>query len=413
MPVAAAPGEPLPALPAASPDRYSAGVARDPAEVPDQGEPTLTPSDRALHDRARESARAGRYFEAKTLLGRLAVAYPESDVLVAQYNAVVARMDAAQAEAKAELEAAPPTALPAPPASYTLAREASVPDPVVPKLVKASERKNEITDEAGWFDKNGLSLPIYYVPPRGHVFFAPGAVRTRTVVDTLRGFAFSEYEPAARFLKTPLPLEIPLRYGTASLQHAIDSGAYRIAVYGDEVVAVFDAATRRRVALFDLTAFAHPPADKPGTVKVGEATLTTPEGTQRADLVRRTHTVTHDVRFALADAGVLYIAHGNLSSAKDNQGQNGYVSAIDLASKQLLWRSAPLVANAGSFALVRGALVTGYGFTAEPDFVYVLERKTGKVAQKIPVRTGPEEFVLKDGRLFVRTYDTDLVFDAR
>ena len=58
-------------------------------------------------------------------------------------------------------------------------------------------------------------------------------------------------------------------------------------------------------------------------------------------------------------------------------------------------------------------IVAGYGFTAEPDFVVVLDRATGAVQQRIKVPSGPEVFALVGERLYVRTYDRDLVFSVK
>jgi len=55
-------------------------------------------------------------------------------------------------------------------------------------------------------------------------------------------------------------------------------------------------------------------------------------------------------------------------------------------------------------------VVCGYGFTAEPDALFVLDRATGKTAARVPLPSGPAQLVLKDGTLFVRTYDHDLTF---
>jgi hypothetical protein len=76
----------------------------------------------------------------------------------------------------------------------------------------------------------------------------------------------------------------------------------------------------------------------------------------------------------------------------------------------VLWRSRPLVANAASFIVVGDVLITGYGFTAEPDFLYLLNRRSGAVIQTIPLRSGPEYLALKKDVLLVRTYNTDAVF---
>ncbi len=99
--------------------------------------------------------------------------------------------------------------------------------------------------------------------------------------------------------------------------------------------------------------------------------------------------------------------------ANESGGKNGYFAAYDARSGELLWVSDPLTGNAGEALVSGGSIVTGYGFTAEPDFVFVLDLATGKTEQKIPVKSGPELMRLKDDRLFVRTYDTDYVFKSK
>jgi hypothetical protein len=177
-------------------------------------------------------------------------------------------------------------------------------------------------------------------------------------------------------------------------------------------LAVFDGPERVK-ALFDLEAFRHPPADRATPVVVGKATLTTPERTESADLTVDVHSITLDLKFALAAEGALYVEHAANAYAKESRNQTAYISALGLEDGALMWRSAPLVANANTFALSRGGVVCGYGFTAEPDFLFVLDRATGKTKQKVPVRTGPEEILATGRGLYVRTYDTDLVFDLK
>ena len=57
-----------------------------------------------------------------------------------------------------------------------------------------------------------------------------------------------------------------------------------------------------------------------------------------------------------------------------------------------------------------GAILSGYGFTAEPDFLFVLDRASGRVLSKVKVASGPDYLIEKDGDLLVRTYDHDYVF---
>jgi hypothetical protein len=54
-------------------------------------------------------------------------------------------------------------------------------------------------------------------------------------------------------------------------------------------------------------------------------------------------------------------------------------------------------------------LVTGYGFTAEPDFLYLLDRKTGRVLDRLELPTAPEVVKLRGNRVHVRTHDGTVV----
>ena len=103
--------------------------------------------------------------------------------------------------------------------------------------------------------------------------------------------------------------------------------------------------------------------------------------------------------------GVLYVQNGHLTYARSSYGQNAYVTAFDAKSKQRLWRSKALVANAQTFAVTPGYLIAGYGFTAEPDWLYLLDRRTGRVVERLGLPSAPEN-ITRRGKLFVvRTYD--------
>ncbi|KYF84770.1 hypothetical protein BE11_05910 [Sorangium cellulosum] len=252
-----------------------------------------------------------------------------------------------------------------PPFGETLVRPAPAGSSAAPRLVKVAEQKNAITDVAAWFTRNGLSLPTLQVPN------AP------------------ESDAAA------LPSFVPARYGDYALVKAIDHGDHLALLYGSSfndarLVAIVDAA-RKVVAFLDFESYLTPPEIAPGEAEF----------------------VQGQVGWVVARDGVLYVSSGHRTYAASSKGKNAFLSAIDLASGQLLWQSAPLVCNAENFVLHGDHLLCGYGFTAEPDFLYVLERATGKVVSKLPIKSGPEYLVEKGGKLFVRTYDTDYVFDIR
>jgi hypothetical protein len=108
--------------------------------------------------------------------------------------------------------------------------------------------------------------------------------------------------------------------------------------------------------------------------------------------------------------GTLYVEHAHSTFARSSRGLNAYLTALDPATGALRWRSRPLVANAATFAVVGDAIVSGYGFSQEPDFLYVLDRGGGAIVQRIPLPSNPEYVIRKGSLVYVRTYDHDLVF---
>jgi hypothetical protein len=119
-----------------------------------------------------------------------------------------------------------------------------------------------------------------------------------------------------------------------------------------------------------------------------------------------------EVMFGQLVGSTLILELGYNGYAKDSAGRNAYVAAYDSTTGALLWSSEPLVGNASEALVSGGSLVVGYGFTAEPDALFVLDLATGTVEQKIPVKSAPELMRLKGDRLFVRSYDTDYVFKS-
>lgn len=91
--------------------------------------------------------------------------------------------------------------------------------------------------------------------------------------------------------------------------------------------------------------------------------------------------------------------------------KTGYLVALDLESGQVLWTTGNLTAAYTGFLVYKDVILAGYGFTDEPDFLYVINRHNGKVAQKIKLKTGHDHIVAKKDRLYVRTYDTDYLFE--
>jgi hypothetical protein len=181
------------------------------------------------------------------------------------------------------------------------------------------------------------------------------------------------------------PSWAPRVYRGAELEGTVRQGGKLFLVYAGRYIL---GATARNQAVryaFDLTAFTRPP--------------------NRSEF--------EPVTWAREVDGVLYVSNSHLTYASQTKGRNAYLTAIDLAPKKTLWRSPALVANARTFVVTGGLIVAGYGFTAEPDFLYLLDRRTGKVLDRLPVTSAPEIVKLRGDLLHVRTYDRQLVVKLR
>lgn len=234
-----------------------------------------------------------------------------------------------------------------------------------PRLVQRSSSRNGIIDRQQWLGKHGAHFPQ----------------RPRTLQDAQRrvgGFAV----PGA-----PVP-QVPPRYGRAELSRVLAHGDHHALIYQGRYLIIVDGG--EPWASFDLSRFV-----APGAVRDAEwAQFATQEVTwaERAD-------------------GVVYVCNGGGSYAKEVYGKKGFVSALDRRGR-LIWRSEPLICNA-NFVLKGRYLITGYGFTDEPDRVAVLDRQTGKTVSRTPVSSAPQILVLEGETLHLRAYDTDYVFDLR
>lgn len=352
-PTAVTPGERPPAEPPA------------PRQVAVQGPGSeLPPALAATRVRGIEWMDAGRFDLAREAFAEVLDGAPGNLAAQALYDGATAAMLAAQRDSAAAFANRDALRIAEPPWEYTLRRAVPLASPgPPPRLVQASQARNAITDDADWFQRNQLELPEYEVP------------------NPMRGQVGS------------LPPSIPPSFGKFLLVQAIRQGPYHILFYGPDYsggrfVAVQRAEGGEIVALLDFEAWQYAPKSAPAERMFVD---------QRAI-------------WAAVEDGVLYLSFGHHTYARSSGGQNAYLSALDLASGELLWRSAPLVAGAATFVIRGGAIITGYGFTAEPDALYVLDRATGRTLSKTRVKSGPNYLLLREGRLFVRCYDQDYEF---
>lgn len=287
---------------------------------------------------------------------------------------------AAPSKAAAPVESAPMSrpepalvTLAAPPFKYTLVREVPVSQGPEPALKKISNKRNAITDDAAWFATHGLSLPVWETP---------SSFGTST---------------------SALPSHVPDAYRGEAIQGAIQGKSKVTSKGSDLSIAIYAAsgADRRVVVVrdavgdalgaFDFGAYRHGPKDVPADRMFSE----------------------QEVTWAQVQDGVLFACTSHLTYARSSGGLNAFITAIELSSGELMWQSQPLVCNSRNFLLRDGWIITGYGFTAEPDFLYVLDARTGKVASTIKLKSGPSVILAKSDELYVRTYNRDYVFELR
>ncbi len=116
------------------------------------------------------------------------------------------------------------------------------------------------------------------------------------------------------------------------------------------------------------------------------------------------------IKWVTIEDGVLYVSHSHGSYADSSNNMNAYITAINLSDMSVLWRTDALVSNSTDFLIVDDVIISGYGFTDEPDFLYQIDRNTGKTIDKILLKSAPEYIIKKDAIIYVRTYHTDYQF---
>ena len=88
-----------------------------------------------------------------------------------------------------------------------------------------------------------------------------------------------------------------------------------------------------------------------------------------------------------------------------------FMFAYDLEQDKLLWRSADQSYNSMNFVVKGDVILCGYGFTAEDDYLYQINRNTGEILDRLKLKKKPDLLVEQDGKLYVHTYSYDYVID--
>jgi hypothetical protein len=158
-----------------------------------------------------------------------------------------------------------------------------------------------------------------------------------------------------------------------------------LVVYGTGVIAGFAPRGARKYA-YDLSSFGFPP----------KALVPRAYGPQ-------------EIAWARQLGRLLIVQTNHLGYASDSGGRNGYLTGIDLDTGEVRWRSPALVANARNFVVTRGLIVSGYGFTKEKDWLYLVDPATGEVRDRLALPSAAERISVSGDRIVVRCYDARVV----
>lgn len=254
-----------------------------------------------------------------------------------------------ESEDKSEVDNGP-ILMPAPPFSYYIADNAIIKEISPIKLKMISSEPNKITDIKDWFANNHLSLTSGKENAESS---SEGADTTPTVFED--GNYLYEIEEA------------------------------------DNILNIYDAASNNLLYSLDFSNYIESPEYKE----------------EDYDFVQQ------KIKWAAIKDDILYVSHSHNTYAESSNNMNAYITAINLEDRSILWRSDALVCNSVNFLIIDDVIISGYGFTAEPDYLYQINRYTGKVLDKILLKTAPEYLIEKTSVLYVRTYNTDYQFTVQ
>lgn len=113
----------------------------------------------------------------------------------------------------------------------------------------------------------------------------------------------------------------------------------------------------------------------------------------------------NDLTTVERDGTALWFSLGFNGYAREFNGKGCRIVAVDLCAGKVRWVSPDLRSN-GPVMAYGEYLITAYGFTAEPDYLYVFDKRTGHQVQRLGLAKAAEEFAVVRDRLMVRTYDS-------
>ncbi len=107
--------------------------------------------------------------------------------------------------------------------------------------------------------------------------------------------------------------------------------------------------------------------------------------------------------------GMLYFNEACATYSDEVDGQCSYLSRVNPEAAALEWRTPPLTSN-NIFIFHGPYVIAGYGFTAEPDNLYIIDQQSGEVVNEANLDSAHEYMEVKNGILHVVTYRSVYTF---
>lgn len=258
-----------------------------------------------------------------------------------------------------------PVSLEEPPFTYYCSATIQAEEAKPIRLRDQSKKNSHVDEDMDWFQNNQLSTNRYYV--------------------TWNGFEVADEE---------LPDQIAWEVDGLILTMAFHDDNYIYCTYGANyaegyILNIYDLETQDQLDSLDFSNYRY----------------VTEYVEEDYDYIQQY------INWAAVKDGILYVSNTHSTYAYSSKGMNAYITAIDLSNHEILWRTDPLVSNAGNFLILDDVILSGYGFTAEDDYLYQINRKNGEVMDQMKLPTAPYYLMRKENTLYVRTYNSDLTYE--
>ncbi len=119
-------------------------------------------------------------------------------------------------------------------------------------------------------------------------------------------------------------------------------------------------------------------------------------------LTRPDHLEIQDIRYS---EGKLYFNEACQSYSREAEGRCSSVVRLDPRRGEVEWRTPPLTSN-NIFLPYGPYIIAGYGFSGEPDHLYLIERNSGESVARQELDSAHSYLEVKDGQLVVVTYNS-------